>query len=426
MDADNQEARRKESRFFPMSAFLATPSTSLQRIPARNMGRLVLDRELSTEKPLSSLPSEYVHDTVASAASRALAKIAAPEHTIEFPTHTVAPSSSNQQPSTFQSSKMAVSSPSTECQPTLLPISSPHIASPRLTVTPMDSASSMNNSSTINLSKPIRVSLPEPPSPSVGTLVTSEAHERCTMHRNFSDAYTTPWFLNTAPARSPSAFVATRPFDRPKLHPLLDSDWNKASKNCLATGEPMNRKSSPPIATSAPSVEKFLKMGHANPCWCTHVSEAISSVTSECKKSTKAVCGESNDASIQTSIFPEATHGEESEEVQDSSIENLDNRDFGAFCSGNLEDGSSDFELESVVEFRDITASLQAAFSLNHDHNDSDGEDAWTIVSAGDHRYKKPQLPSCNLLDTLSEPDIKSLHSLPSSWTLPTFDFESD
>lgn len=194
----------------------------------------------------------------------------------------------------------------------------------------------------------------------------------------------------------------------------------------------MNRKSLPPIATSAPSVEKFLKMGHANPCWCTHVSEAISSVTSECKKSTKAVCGESNDASIQTSIFPEATHGEESEEVQDSSIENLDNRDFGAFCSGNLEDGSSDFELESVVEFRDITASLQAAFSLNHDHNDSDGEDAWTIVSAGDHRYKKPQLPSCNLLDTLSEPelisepDIKSLHSLPSSWTLPTFDFESD
>ena len=430
--ADDQEARRKESRFFPMSAFLATPSTAIQKPSTRSANRPDLDRDSVTMKPTSSLPSGYAQDAVTSTACRALTKLAAPKCTSELPTYAESLSSANQQYSNLSSSKMTNFPASSEHQSAPLLISSPQIASPRLTLVSMDSASPGYRTSTIDVSETVHVSLPESPSSPTEKPTTFRVDGQCALQSDLGNLHSTPRSLGIASAMSPSPFVAARFFDMPKLHPVLNSGWNTASRNPFVASESTDRGPLSSSTAPVPSVDEFLRMGHANPCWCTHSPEATPPAVSRCGKSAKALESRSNGACSQTSIPPGVTHNEGNNELQNECVDISDLQDLGVLCNETSEDVPANPACESVFEFENLTASLQAAFSPNHSHEDPEEEDAWIMINAGDDRYKKPQPPPLKLEDILSEPelvsepDIMSMPSSPSSWTLPPFDFESD
>ena len=261
---DDQEARQEETHFFPLSAFLATTATHLQKETVAEPARSDLVLPTSTTQVVSS------------AAYQTLADIAAPEHTPTAPVQTILRPASLAQ--------LSISKPRETLEPhhctvplvSPLSITTPQTASPILTKASMHETSSLINLPLIDFSEPTHLSQVDSQSLWPETTSMPRARDLGDIHHSPDQDPT----FSQSPVTAP--FTSASPFYTPLLPSLPESPLYLDQK----IGEEASRvlpliRGSPGFVSSlntksSLSVEEFLKLGHAKPCWCARNSHALS------------------------------------------------------------------------------------------------------------------------------------------------------
>lgn len=421
---DQEGARPRESRFFPLSAFISSPSPVVSE-PTRQVHR--------TRKPLVAATSKSTHKAASSAACRALALYDTDTTTKDSPVSAIQKTPSPSPLTGLASQRKPNPSYGIVDTPAPLSITSPQTVSPFLTTTPVVGTPSIVASPLIDLSEFSHPSQDQPPAPPPRAMTVPYPTHACDVDCYLGKGSRCPRSLITAPVTSPYPFVVSRQ-SSPPSSPLeaRSSGWGRPREGLVSPFSSGRTKPDGPLLslTSSLSVEEFLKMGHANPCWCSHASHNIPLEASRDEVSVVMPVGHSNNAATQMPTKPGTLCKRKREESQATySIENPGIPQMEPVDSGPSSLWSSSSEPESKCGFENMASSVHESLTPDNEMED----DLWTIVSAGDIRYQKLQNSIPASQDSFSDPEIVSepeIISMPSSPTpsvpchIPPFDFE--
>ncbi|KAF2712602.1 hypothetical protein K504DRAFT_488996 [Pleomassaria siparia CBS 279.74] len=372
---ERPEIKSRESRFFPVSAFLPVPDRSAC-LPSSP--RALEERFSSAgrrKNGLSIVNPSPAHKAATSVACRALAtrRRVAPAVATSLGPYDPRPAS----PSPLGQTTIPITPPITpDSSPTTSPFAPMAItpslaASPTLTTSPTISSLSSLASSPLTISEP-RSLLSQPP-------------------RSPSFLPPRPLLTPTTPSMSHHWTQVSGDATPSSTSPLsLDSTLAtpSVSSGIQSYSPPLSPKPSPPIVTTSlfgttcvtkpplsPVIEKqlvsFLKLGHGNPCWCTAhghwqlppqpLPEMMSSQTLKEREHRNASDNEGTTINLEQSIRRNHTRDEFSE-VSDAP---------SSVCSSTM----------SAFENLD--------FFPRSEDSEHDTDEDWTIVS-NEERYGKP------------------------------------
>ncbi|KAF2660425.1 hypothetical protein K491DRAFT_711642 [Lophiostoma macrostomum CBS 122681] len=286
------EFKRRESRFFPLSAFLATPDTAARHPSKSSVPAPIPAKTSASRKQLSvSIPTASQR-AAASAAKCALAnqKVAVPPLAITRNTHTSRPAS----PSSLAQTSTPLSPPPTprseagcllHMQAPCTPLSvTPSTASSTLTISPSVSAvpslvPAPSLISSLRTSCPRRSPppLPLPPRPQLSPTTS--------LSLGSWTGVSTPETISPALPTTKEPLIAHNPIisyanPKPKTPQRLTKFFDKPCPPAV----PVLSKLFPqaPLKSAVhQDLEDFLRMGHASPCWCSYHNSAKTYTSTE-------------------------------------------------------------------------------------------------------------------------------------------------
>lgn len=411
---DLEVAKQNESHIFPLSAFLAVTRPLTPILPVGKPSCSVFTGEHRPERSSAEAPSTSMQEFVASACqtpafeSIDAATFEGPHAVLpSFPLPAVQPSVSSRRQAP-QSSQGLVSPPS----PSPFPTTSPHIASPILTPSAILCPSAMSVShppkdSTIDMSSEDQPQL-LPAHSMIGPGVSQETYQSYGHDKNC------PSSLQSTPMASGA---------------ILDEALGYAFFNYRGS------KSLSCSEESSMSVEDFLKLGHANPCWCSHCPNAVPLGGLPNEKSMNRSSEESTGSAVQThirSIILSESHTREACDNDLSHRKELRENNT-AYGTETVEHVATHRHLPSS-EYDLLSHSVQEpATPANFQDGSEDG--TWTIVSACGSPYANRRASSPGPQGTASlsgmetESEAVSLATASpalskTSWVIPPFEFE--
>ncbi|KAF2115829.1 hypothetical protein BDV96DRAFT_57343 [Lophiotrema nucula] len=355
--------KRKESRFFPLSAFLATPDS----IPRPASPRLSAPAPTKASPPrklllLANPSSTTAQIAAASAACRALEarKKALPcsEMRLSARVANREPASSAQAPSTSESSRTATSSPViSPASP--LPITPSLAAIPTLTTSPATSSLQSTASSPSIVSTPHSpptksVRTPPPLPPRILPAASDSSAVQKWSPLEWSDAVTpeSPLSLSPLPAKPACPPIIPRPDASLALtEPTSPADLPRCKLRSFPCVRPEAQQ----------EIDDFLKLGHANPCWCTAHNPTHREVQLG--------------ASGQVNTPEQPTTPQVEESIEDTSKAEF-----------------TESDMDSILLTPSSTSSGFEDLGLTRDE-DEDEEDEWLLLTPSE-RYGKPTVPS--------------------------------
>jgi hypothetical protein len=288
------ELRRKESRFFPLSAFIASSPDSAGREVPQETPPPLLPRKASAKEQSFSARATPAQKAATSAAYHALApKLAESSSTCQrmmlAARDSSLPIASRSRPSLLQFAPRNSSTMTPPSPP--LPITAPHTVSPTLSTSPdisraPSSACSSSIPFTVPLTKPRR---PPPPPPratrstrdtaapwsisgvlrDVNSLDELSQGELCRNSPTLTQPTescrpTSPLSLITAPVTSKCPFI-TLPKPSPTRNPLVKPSPVEGIKH----DGPKHDEVTSVNPGAHCELQEFLRMGHAASCWCS-------------------------------------------------------------------------------------------------------------------------------------------------------------
>ncbi|KAJ4349882.1 uncharacterized protein N0V89_008501 [Didymosphaeria variabile] len=435
---DQEQTRQKESRFFPLSAFLASSPPAAHSVPASEPTRPVLTRNSQTKRTFAEAPSTSAQEAVASVC-QALAMQRTDTAALEEPLAACVSISSLPslvaQPSVPACRQRSEFPHVTASSFSPLPITSPHAASPVLTPKVMP-----NPPSTPSPFRPVDFSpeyiLEEPPQPPVADLVTGQDPAQALHHYYSGYGRTCRSSLTTAPFTYPHPFCAPSQPRTTMVPPHISgvARLDEALRwSLFGYGAPQGPLSG---TTSSVSVEDFLKMGHASPCWCSKCPNSVPLGELPHEKVIATSQTERTEIACNTLIIPKTFGDEPHEEtVAGAWRREPENREIGIGTETESNElvptSQSSSSSRPQSDFEELLRSVREAFTPDSD-NESSEDDTWAVVYKG---YPRPQVSMQSSQDTVSEPEIVSepeVLSLPTTspafsettWTIPPFDFE--
>jgi len=365
------EPRRKESQFFPLSAFLAGPPSTADRAAPKTAPRPALKRKASFGQQLSIAVPTPAQKAAASAACRALASRVADRATSCQSTPHAAQSSSPLPPalnSHLIERRITPENPRTMALLSApFPITPSHTVSPTLSTSPViSSAPSLACTPSIEPAVPL---LQPPRAASRLPPKTTSTHDTAqTWAKSGLDESepTSPLSLITAPITSPHPFVTLTKSS------LATTSFAKSNPAVPFLPSLQTRDDLVPVNSVAQlELEDFLKMGHASPCWCSQSSSpSCRSVTSSSNprpRSRNELTG------IRKWKFDEPSWTAEIDVITMSPSSTSSHFDFEDL-------GSTGYDL------------LTPSGSEEDDGNNLREEEEWMVVTPGDDRYNRPTL----------------------------------
>jgi hypothetical protein len=397
---DIAELRRKESRFFPLTAFLSSPQSTAGQAAPRTTPRPVLTRKASIGRHLPVSSPTPAQKAAASAACRALALRADSAPTCQPTPHAAQPSSpppralkSRPIPRPIMPDNPATTTPLAA----LLPITPSHIVSPTLSTSPViSSASSLACTPCIEPAVPLLQPPRSPPPLALRSSSTRDTAQPWAMSGLDELGPASPLTLITAPITSPYPFVTL-----PRPNP---------PSTFLAKPEPavpftigLSKHDDVPLINSTAQVElqDFLKMGHATSCWCSQPSSP------SCRSSSS------------NSPLPPQLRNQ---------LSVFRKRKFdGPYVAPEVDTlPMSPSSTSSHFDFEDLGSTgydlLTPSGSEEGHGSGSQEEDEWTVVTPDDDRYAKPHLISNPAHDNsnIVSPSISVLYPTPPRTPVPT------
>ncbi|KAF2687122.1 hypothetical protein K458DRAFT_186085 [Lentithecium fluviatile CBS 122367] len=373
---ETAEMRRKESRFFPLSAFLASPPSAAGRASAQPR-QPALTRKESIEKQPSVVPPTPDQKAAASAACRALALQVA--NTGNSPPLNLQPDSQAARPSSPPSLVQTACPPPRPITPenplvmapppAPLSITPSHTASPTLSTSPVISsapslACAPSVVSAVPSSQPSRAPPPLPPRP----VSTRDTPQPWALPSFDCPKTTSPLSLITAPITSPYPFI-TPP--TPSLANLSTSLFAKPKPAVpFIPGLPKRDDVAPVSSIAQFELQEFLRLGHAAQCWCSQSSSP------SCHSNTPNPVLRPRSRNKLT-VFRKRQFDESNMTAEMDAI--------------TLTPSSA----SSHFEFEDLGSTGCDVLTLS-DSDDSEGgglqeeEEEWTVVTPGDNRYVRP------------------------------------
>lgn len=394
------ETRCKESRFFPLSAFLASPPAVARHSTSAKPSQPAPTHQDTKEKQLAITPSTVAQRAAARAACRALASGAASSAgpcvslstPISLGTHTsesAIPLQSSQisNPAPLLAMPEKYNHPSMDPPSTPLPITPPHTTTPTLTTSPaIPSHPYMAPSDSVISALPASQSPNTPPPLPLRPQVTSSTPQSWTaVSATGSSGPTSPLVLITAPVTSPHPFVTPpRPNPTVVAIPAMPKPFAPAvpiiPKKDVVPTIPKQQEIAPTSSVTQTELQDFLERGHADPCWCSRPSSTF--------------CG------------PACATKVPSSQTQNK-LTILRKRTFNEF--------ELDTEIATMLGATSLSPTPQSTESEFEDlgyHGDSiltpastDEEDDWDVVSAAEW-FSRPRVCSIDTYQPTFEPEI--------------------
>lgn len=256
-----EKATQKDASFFPLSAFLAGPSTAEQRTPAGKPTVPILDRETQIPHTSSITTSSAPQETAAAAACRALASHDIPSATSTEQRGRLAAIQNSPQEATIPQLPPAFST-ARDMFYTPCSITPSHAATPKLTtaIAPM-------LESPLLLESCIQRGGAEKQSP---PHLTSSSEIRCRpiFGRDDGHGHNLSSIWDTVPIETP----------RKSLHQVRSSTLNASSPPTRFSKIFQSQASFNDPTTD----EGFFEMGHGKPCWCSYFYTSHSNDTGDC------------------------------------------------------------------------------------------------------------------------------------------------
>ncbi|KAL1610288.1 hypothetical protein SLS60_001954 [Paraconiothyrium brasiliense] len=435
-----EETRQKGSRFFPLSPFLASPPAAAHSVPASEPIRPVLTRNSQTKRTFAEPPSKSAQEAVASvcqALSMEKNNTAALEEPLAAVNSMSPLPSPVAQPTVSTYGQRTESPHATASSLPPIPVTSPHTASPVLT-----SEGIPSRSSTTSPFRPVEFRpghlleglLQTPQS----DLVTGQDPAQVLYRYYYGYGQMGPSSLTTTPFTCPCPFGAP-PQARTTMAPpavsgvaRLDEALRWSLFEYEAPQTPLSG------TTSSVSVDEFLKMGHANPCWCSNCPNSVPLGELPHEKVMATSQKDMNKTASNTPTYPK-TFGEEHHRETMAGVRHreLEIQDIGngtgMESSEPAPTSQSTSSSKPQSDFEELIRSVREAFTPDSD-NDGSPDDTWAVVYTG---YPGPQVSTLSSQDTVSEaeivsePEVLSLRTTSpalseTAWAIPPFDFELD
>jgi hypothetical protein len=426
------DTRQKESRFSPLSAFLASPPPAVHQVPVSKLAQPVMTQNFQTKRLVAQTPSTSAREAVASAC-QTFAMDRANTAALEAPppsfVHTSPLHSPVAQPTVYLHRQTPEPSHAMASTSSPFPITSPHTAPPILT--PTSSSSPFRPMDF----RPEHVSS-ELPQPLSADSMTSPDTTRELYSYWYGYGPDRPSLLATAPTTSLRPF-RTLPEPRRTILPPPPgiTSLDEALRSSFF-GYAGSQRSS--VAARAVSVEDFLKMGHANPCWCSNCPNSVPLGELPHEKEMATSTRESKEKRLgflSANTSGEKQHGKV---LADDAREKTDIEATGT--ATQMESAEADptpqpsSSSEFGLGFEELTQSVREAVVPGSDSRVFQ-ENTWEIVSARDDRSNRSLTSTPPSLDTVSE---RALTSEPgvlfmptrspafsdTAWTTTSFDFE--
>jgi hypothetical protein len=382
------ELGRQRSHYFPLSAFLASPPSTIHQAAAKIDHRSRQMRKKLLGKQASATTFMSAQKEAASAACRALAsQIANPassttpnaSYTTQFPS-----------PSPVTQAGLPLIHPITPGIPPL-PITPPHTASPALSTSPVVGSGPLLAGAPDNVPvmSDFQSSQVPPPLSSQSASVQDTLALPSFDHREPASALS----LITAPITSPYPFViAPGPF-------LTSRKTSLFAGPELATpfrsGLPRRHDIVPITPQPHWGWQDFLKMGHANPCWCSQSS-------SPSCRSTSPKANLRSESPVQFTVNRE----------QDSDGSNMTAQMVSVTLSPSSASSHFDFEDLGSGDYDLLTPSS----SEGEDRVVSQREEEWTLVTPDNGYYTTTRSASTSSPELMSDLDS---HRQPASVVPP-------
>ncbi|KAF2000041.1 hypothetical protein P154DRAFT_563613 [Amniculicola lignicola CBS 123094] len=415
--------KRKESRFFPLSAFLAAPDPAA-RHPSSHMSVPPANKLDKPRKQAKAAVLSAAQKAAASAACRALPtrQIVSPPLTIIIRPHVSTPRSHSPLALTSPTQSASTNSPLVHSPFAPLAITPSFTASPTLTTSPIMSAipSLASSSSIVSTqrslaSTPTGTPPPLPPRPKPA-LVLSPLQKWAQVSLPLVSPTMSPISLVQTPITSPRPTLPPLEF-LPALSPPTSSSYAKLTTPRTDTLE----KDTPAASISSVAqmeLADFLRMGHANPCWCSlHNPPRL-----ETPPTYDALELKTRPASPVLTLKDPLTM---LCKRRDSDIHLDSDSEIESFTM-SPSSTSSGFEDLATAEGANFSPRSESESGSESDHDFSEGEQDWTIVAPGP-RYGKP--PTLSTDDENFGPMVSADSPSPimvQPWPSPPLTPESD
>ncbi|KAF2444795.1 hypothetical protein P171DRAFT_443767 [Karstenula rhodostoma CBS 690.94] len=264
----HEEFKQREPRFLPSSAFLASPPPAALQIPASEPTRPVMTQNSPTKRSLVESPSRSAQEAVASA-SRAPAMAEANTADLEKPlfhlklgSGTLSGPPYTQPPVCLQRQTPGHSHTMASLS-SLLPITSPHVASPVLTPPPVHSSLSTTFPyRPVDDLTPNYVSAEPPQGFSKRSWISADI---------FRSSH--PYSYGYGESPLPPLGTTVGPFSHPSVQPrrtMIPASLGPSRFDGVSRSLPWYK-----APERSRNVEEFLKMGHGNPCWCSNHPNSV-------------------------------------------------------------------------------------------------------------------------------------------------------
>jgi hypothetical protein len=424
------------ARFSPLSAFLESLPHAAHQAPVSKPTHPIMSQISQTKETLARTPPTSAQEAVVPACqalATGKANTAALEEPLAF-VHTSPLHSPGAQPSVYLHQQTPEPSHAKYSPPYPLSITSPHTAPPVLTPTstsspfrPMDF-------------RPEHISS-ELPRPFPADSMTSADTAPKLYPYWYGCGQSRPSLLAAAPVTSLRQFTTLPEPCRTMLPPppgmtSLDETLRWTLFTCAG---PQRSQSA---ATRPVSVEDFLKMGHANPCWCSNCPNSVPLGDLPHEKAMATSKSESKETELGTLSANTSGERQHEEAYTDDAREKTDIQAIGTATQMEAADADPtpqpSSSSESGLGLEELTQSVCEAVMPGSDNVVSHSqENIWEIASARDDRSTRPQISTQPSQDTASElaltsePGVLSMRTRSpalsdTAWTTTSFDFELD